>query len=591
MNKNIRIRVAVQVLGIMFLLFLAAVSLIVPTIRWSWEEMWGDLGHIFIVLIVVIAGGSIRIIRRLRPVEEFRKCLESGEPADREILDRARHIALIFPVSSALIAWGVFTAGGIWFSISLQIKFDARLYQSLIMFLMAFSLGGFGAIFCFFSVKKTMEPVVERLIFEDPDFLNLSPPMRLRLRPKLLITFISLGVLMAMFALFGNTQISDTVRSVVEAPATAQEVINATHFVLIWNVAACLIVAAVIGFLAAGDLSRPLRQITAAAENIATGEHKQRIPIITEDEIGELASSINRMSFGLLENLTQTLEKSEKLLETVREASETLRSHSWEVSSIASRQSEGASQQSASAQEAGSTSMEISQSAKQIAQGTQRFHELAQQARESCDDGEESLQETISDIRNSNEYAQTASDVIKELATRSGKIQSVVDIIEEISSQINLLSLNAALEAVDAGVAGRRFKTVAQEVGRLAEKTNESIYQIRKMVNEIWQYTGRAADVVNKTSEVSDTGAEKAARLENSFKTIRETVEGTVAAAKEIELTTNQQSTASDQMVEAISAITDNARELEESAKQLDKNIENLAVLTDRLGEMASGKI
>lgn len=591
MNKSIRFRVAVQVLGIMFLLFLAAISLIVPTIRWSWERIWGDIGHISIVVVVVIILGALRIIRRLRPVEEFRKCLETGEPVNRELLDRARHMALIFPVSSALIAWGVFTAGGIWFSVSLQIQFDAHLYQSLLMFLMAFALGAFGAIFCFFSVKKTMEPVVERLIFEDPDFLNLSPPLRLRLRPKLLITFISLGVLMAMFALFGNTQISDTVKAVVADPGAAQKVIGATHFVLTWNVAACVIVAVVIGFLAAGDLSRPLRQISAAAENIARGEHKQRIPIITEDEIGELASSINRMSFGLLENLTQTIQKSEMLLDTIREASETLRNHSWELTSIASRQAEGSAQQSASAQEAGSTSMEISQSAKQIAEGARRVHELAEEARKSCDEGEDSLHETISTIRTSREHAQTASEAIEELGVRSGKIQSVVDIIEEISSQINLLSLNAALEAVDAGVAGRRFKTVAQEVGRLAEKTNEAIGQVRSMINEIWDYTGKAMDIVNKTSDVSVSSAEKASRLEDNFRIIRETVEGTVTAAKQIELTTNQQSTASDQMVEAISSITDNARELEESAKQLNKNIENLAVLTDRLGEKATGKI
>jgi len=590
MNKNIRIRVAMQVLGIMFLFFLAAISLIVPTIRWPWEKIWGDLGHVSIVVAVAIALGALRIVKRLRPVEEFRKRLETGEPMDREVLDRARHIALLFPVSSALIAWGAFTAGGIWFSLNLLIKFDAHVYQSFLMFLMALALGGLGAIFCFFSVKRTMEPVVERLIFEDPNFLNLSPPLRFGIRTKLMATFISLGVLMALFALFGNTQISDVVKALVTDPNVAQGVIKTTHFVLVWNVGACLAVAVAVGFLAAGDLSRPLRQISAAAENIAHGSHKQRIPIITEDEIGELASSINRMSFGLLENLTQTIERSERLLETIREASETLRNHSWELSSIASRQAEGSSRQSASAQEVGSTSMEISRSAKQIAQGAQRVYELAEEARENCDQGEEILQETISNIQNSKEHAQTASEAIQELGTRAEKIKSVVDIIEEISSQINLLSLNAALEAVDAGVAGRRFKTVAQEVGRLAEKTREAIVQIRKVIKEMWDHTGKAMDIVNKTSDISTSGALKAGRLERSFKIIRETVEGTVTAAKEIELTTNQQSTASDQMVDAIASITDSARELEENAKQLDKNIENLAVLTDKLGEMTSGK-
>ena len=589
MDKNIRLKIAIKVIGVSVFTFFCAIAIVVPTIRWEYEKIFDRAWYLCSVALIFSVIGTIRIMLRLRPLEKFREMVQNGEPVDKETLEKARHMALLFPISGSIIAPSFIVGGGIVIGIGMIIKYGSPISQVLLLILNIVALAAFIAVFVFFIIKRSMVPVVERLMIEDPDFLNAKPPVKLSIRAKLTYCFVSLGVLMAMFVLLGNTLISDAVYKMVGDPAAQKHILESVRFVFVMNLALAIVSAVLIGLLASGDLSQPIKLIAQAAEGISRGEGAQKIPIITEDEVGDLASNINRMSFGLLENMSGALEKAETLLVTIREASNSLRDSSWEISSISSQQASNATRQSTTAQQVSSASIEISQSSRQIAASAAQVYGMADEANSSCEQGQKLLDSTLADIRIAKEHANNAGYVIKQMSERSHEIRAIVDIIEEISTQINLLSVNAALEAVGAGAAGKRFGTVAHEVGRLADKTAEAIERVRKIISESAEFTDKAVEVMNESSKVAITGAEKAASLEESFNTIRKSIEGTVGAAKEIELTTNQQATSSDQMVDAISSIAESSKELEDTSKRLDKNIENLAMLTDRLKEMSSG--
>ena len=591
MNRNIRYRVAFIVIGMAVLTFIACFIVVIPIIRWQWEFVIGRIWFVGLLVIIALFLGMLRIMIRLRPIEEFRLHLLKGEPIGKDLFQRTEHITLLFPISSAVIAPVFMLAGAMGLAVDMSRTFHAPVSQIAMMLLSVVLMTWFLAIFCFYLVKQTLEPVVERLMFEDPNFIDIRPPIRLQIRTKLIISFASLGIVAALFALLGNTSITDTVKKKVTDPVAAQDILGRTHQVLVWELLASLATAILMGLLAANDLARPLKKISEAAKDISRGEGKQRIPIMTEDEVGDLAKTINYMNFGLLENLTDALRKAETLLSALREAVDVLHNNSWELSTIASEQFDSAIRQTTSTQQASATSMEISDSARLISASARKVYELAEDARKSCDDGDQTLKSTLEDIRTAREHAESASEVIVKMRERSQEIKAVVDIIEEISSQINLLSVNAALEAVGAGAAGRRFRTVAQEVGRLAEKTSEAIERVRKIITEAGEYTEEAVSVVQKSAEVAIAGAEKTILLDKSFGLIRNTVSGTVEASREIELVTGQQVTASDQMVEAITGIADNSRQLEEMSQRLQKSAENLATLTDRLKEMTAGGI
>lgn len=591
MNKDVRYKIAVQLIGLSILVLIASIFFIIPTIDWGWKRLFDNPGFLIFLVILFAFLGILRIVVRLRPLEAFRQQCLSGGPIDQEVLEKAQRMALLFPVSAALIAPGFIIIGGIVLAINMKIAFHSSLQQLLLLLLMVAGLAFFESIFVFFAAKNSLWPVVESLMLKNPNFLKAAPPVRVSIRTKLMITFVSLGILMAVFVLFGNTLITNEVRAQVSELTAQNAILHKIRLVFIINLAVALVCSILVGLLSSRDLSEPLKRIAKAVEEISRGEGAQRIPIVTEDEIGSLALAINRMTFGILSNLTQTLKRSDSLIQTIREAASSLRNYSWELSSISSEQAGSASQQAVFARDVSSTSVELADSSRSIAASSQKVHELAMDARQSCDEGNKALLSTLEDIRTARDYASNASQVIEQLKTRSGEINAIVDLIEEISTQINLLSVNAALEAVGAGASGRRFKSVAHEVGRLADKTYEAIERVRRVIAEANDYTEKAVAVVKSSSDVSVRGAEKAITLEKSFDAIRIAVEGTVNAGKEIELTTNQQATSIDQMVDSITAIANHARTLEEGSNRLNKNIEELVRLTDRLKEFSAGKI
>ena len=176
MNRNIRYRVTFTVLGMALLTFIACYIVVLPIIRWPWDFVIARIGFVGTLVIIALFFGAIRIMVRLRPIEEFRKHLLGGEPLDKDLLSRTEHITLLFPISSALIAPAVMIVGALILAIDMHRTFHTQAPQIVAMFFSVVLLTWFLAIFCFYLVKHTLEPVVERLMFEDPDFITSNLP-------------------------------------------------------------------------------------------------------------------------------------------------------------------------------------------------------------------------------------------------------------------------------------------------------------------------------------------------------------------------------------------------------------------------------
>ncbi|WP_456457294.1 methyl-accepting chemotaxis protein [Thermovibrio sp.] len=119
---------------------------------------------------------------------------------------------------------------------------------------------------------------------------------------------------------------------------------------------------------------------------------------------------------------------------------------------------------------------------------------------------EEKTIESISQMESIRDITREMEDVVKELQAQTEQIDRVVEVITAITEQTNLLALNAAIEAARAGEAGRGFAVVADEVRKLAERTNKSAIEIREVVKNMREQMGRTAEITNRSVQAVEEG-------------------------------------------------------------------------------------
>jgi methyl-accepting chemotaxis protein len=347
-----------------------------------------------------------------------------------------------------------------------------------------------------------------------------------------------------------------------------------------------LVVASLTIYLVVARITRPLKRATEVAERIADGHLEDTIEIESDDEIGKLARTFNKMTQVIVKNLKSEIDKSGRLIVSVKEAIQQLSSSANEIMAISAQQSSGATEQASAVQEATTTSEEIAVTAKQVAENALRVEAQAEQASSACSTGVQAVGSAVDGMGQLKAQVQSIAEAMLQLGENSQKIGGVVDIIDEISDQTNLLSLNAAIEAAGAGEAGKRFSIVAGEVKRLAERTVDATGQIKGLIEQIQKATNSTILLTEEGTKGVDAASTRVARVSEALTNIIAMVQETTGAAREIKLSTQQQTTASEQMAETIAEVRDVAAQVAASAEETAQAIAELTGLAERLKEL-----
>jgi methyl-accepting chemotaxis protein len=347
-----------------------------------------------------------------------------------------------------------------------------------------------------------------------------------------------------------------------------------------------LAVASLTIYLVVARAIRPLLIVTKVAERIADGQLEETIEIKSDDEIGKLARAFNKMTQVIVKNLKSEIDKSGRLIVSVKEAIQQLSSSANEIMAISTQQSSGATEQASAVQEATTTSEEIAVTAKQVAENALRVEAQAEQASSACASGVQAVGSAVDGMGQLKAQVQSIAEAMLQLGENSQKIGGIVDIIDEISDQTNLLSLNAAIEAAGAGEAGKRFSIVAVEVKRLAERTVDATGQIKGLIEQLQKATNSTIILTEEGTKGVDAASTRVARVSEALTNILAMVQETTGAAREIKLSTQQQTTASEQMAETIAEVRDVAAQVAASAEETAQAIAELTGLAERLKEL-----
>ncbi len=250
------------------------------------------------------------------------------------------------------------------------------------------------------------------------------------------------------------------------------------------------------------------------------------------------------------------------------------------VHATASELASGSSQQAAAVVEITATMEELARTAAQIAGNASSQAELAARSEQSGDLGVSSVDEALRGVEEVQKRISGIAARADQLGTRSKEIYRVLDLITEIAQETHILSLNAAIEAAAAGEHGRRFSVVAEEVRRLAQRSHESAESVRGLLDE---FAGSIRATVVATEEGSKEASRVLERARASALVIEElrgALADTARAAREISLATQQQRTASDQVVLTL-------KEVSQVIQRMAEGLKHFSGAADRLNHVA----
>ena len=258
-------------------------------------------------------------------------------------------------------------------------------------------------------------------------------------------------------------------------------------------------------------------------------------------------------------------------------------SSSAELQAASNQQVSSASEQATSMNEISTTINELLVSSRQIADSAQRVAASAEQTAQAARGGQGMVDQTSDSIGGIRRQMDQIVAHMLELGRKSQEIGAVLDIVSELAEQTNILAINATIEAAGAGENGKRFAVVADEIRKLADRVGGSAKEIRTLIDEVRGAVNTTVMATETGSKAVDAGARNFLDLSAAFRQIAGLVGSTTEAAREIGLSTKQQTSAVDQVNVAIADVTQTARETETSATETLKTASTLSSLARNL--------
>ncbi|APC17908.1 chemotaxis protein [Pseudomonas frederiksbergensis] len=324
-------------------------------------------------------------------------------------------------------------------------------------------------------------------------------------------------------------------------------------------------------WLTASGVTRPINSVAEMLKAIASGDGDltQRLNYSKKDELGELVNWFNRF-----------LDKLQPTIAQIKQSITDARGTTDQSSEIARQTSEGMQVQFREIDQVATASNEMSATAHDVANSASNAANAAKGADQSARDGMSIIERSTRDINLLAEEVSKAVTEVEALAVNSEQIGSVLEVIRSIAEQTNLLALNAAIEAARAGESGRGFAVVADEVRNLAKRTQDSVEEIRLVIERIQSGTRGVVATMHSSQTQAHNNAGQIQQAVQALGKISDAVTVISDMNLQIASAAEQQSAVAEEVnrnVSAIRTVTETLTEQATESAQISSQLNSLA--------------
>ena len=353
-----------------------------------------------------------------------------------------------------------------------------------------------------------------------------------------------------------------------------------------------VLLAIIICFILGRRLMRPLVKVSTIIEEIANGDINADFGMVkeTNDEIGLIIEK--------MKELTQSLGN---IVGKIRNSSDTMSANSYELNDTSSQTlaanneiskavedvAEGSTGMAASISKINENLLEMSNETKDI---NESVNEIRNQTA-AVQDSSKIMNDKIKSMQNSSqkmdEGISAISKRIETVNTTVDKVSNIVSVIEEISSETNLLSLNASIEAARAGDAGKGFAVVAQEIRVLSDNTNTELENIKQIISSLVEECRYCVQASGTIVEDNAKQKEEIKAVLDEFSALDEQIQKTAEKADEIEELVTAMIELNDDITKSSNSLTDVSAANAAATEEMNANIEELNAMMNGVSEMA----
>nr|WP_198508005.1 methyl-accepting chemotaxis protein [Bacillus sp. FJAT-42315] len=254
---------------------------------------------------------------------------------------------------------------------------------------------------------------------------------------------------------------------------------------------------------------RNIKEVNRLAEAVSQGDLTQSIQSDSQDEFGQMIGYLNKMKDHLADMVYQLTDQASQVAATSEELSASAMQTSKATEQISSSIQEvayGADVQANNVNTSHTITMQMTEQMEQAKQSVTSITNAIEQTNKTAELGYGKINESLKQIQHIDETQSATANKMKELGQKSEEIGQIIDFITTISTETNLLALNASIEAARAGEHGKGFAIVANEVKKLAEQSAQAADSIKGLIVDIQDVSMNVTEAMNTSTAAVKQG-------------------------------------------------------------------------------------